>query len=195
MPKSTILIGSVSSPTLELSKNVGEPVGNHRWAVSGRIADASDMVSLLCAGVYLSLTHVKDGEGLTVDDFRFDDLDFHFLFPFLSFVFLSIAGFSDLSILNKCFLEAFATMVDESVFVFNLKTNGHPMSVIDDTGNLSSRIALAVEWNAVEFVAVSVKKVDEVGHDFLSFSFLSLTSYIDIIPKILELSSTEQMFF
>ena len=105
MPKSTILIGSVSSPTLELSKNVGKPVGNHRWAVSGRIADASDMVSLLCTGVYLSLTHVKDGEGLTVDDFRFDDLDIHFLFPFLSFVFLSIADFSDLSILNKCFFR------------------------------------------------------------------------------------------
>lgn len=86
MPKSTILIGSVSSPTLEFSKNVGEPVGNHRWAVSSRITDASDMVSLLCTGVHLSLTHVKDGEGLTVDDFRFDDLDFHFLFPFLSFL-------------------------------------------------------------------------------------------------------------
>jgi len=99
MPKSTILIGSVSSPTLELSENVGEFVGDYRGAVSGRITDASDMVSLLCTGVYLSLTHVKDGEGLTVDDFRFDDLDFHFLFPFLSFVFLSIADFSDLSIL------------------------------------------------------------------------------------------------
>ena len=90
MPKSTILIGSVSSPTLELSKNVGEPVGNHRWAVSGRIADASDMVSLLCTGVYLSLTHVKDGEGLTVDDFRFDDLDIHDSFPFLSYPFLYV---------------------------------------------------------------------------------------------------------
>jgi len=105
MPKSTILIGSVSSPTLELSKNVGKPVGNYRWAVSGRIADASDMVSLLCTGVHLTLAHVKDGEGLTVDDFRFDDLDFHFLFPFLFFVFLSIADFSDLSILNKCFFQ------------------------------------------------------------------------------------------
>ena len=107
MPKSTILIGSVSSLTLEFSKNVGEPVGNHRWAVSGRITDASDVVSLLCTGVYLTLAHVKDGEGLTVDDFRFDDLDIHFLFPFLSFVFLSIADFSDLSILYKCFFEIF----------------------------------------------------------------------------------------
>jgi hypothetical protein len=69
-------------------------------------------------------------------------------------------------------------MIDEPVFVFNLKTNGHPMSVIDDTGNLSSRIAFAVEWNTVEFVAVSVKKVDEVGHDFLSFVFLSLATPI-----------------
>ena len=90
---------------LELPKNVGEPVGNHRWAVSGRITDSSDVVSLLCTGVYLTLAHIKDGEGLTVDDFRFDDLDFHFLFPFLSFVFLSIADFSDLSILNKCFFQ------------------------------------------------------------------------------------------
>jgi hypothetical protein len=97
MPKSTILVGSVSSPTLELSKNVGKPVGNHRWAVSGRITDASDVVSLLCTGVYLTLAHIKDGEGLTVDDFRFDDLDFHFLFPFLFFVFLSLADFFGLS--------------------------------------------------------------------------------------------------
>jgi hypothetical protein len=36
--------------------------------------------------------------------------------------------------------------------------------------------------------------VDRVFH--FHFPFLSfLTSYIDIIPKILELSSTEQMFF
>jgi len=99
MPKSTILIGSVSSPTLELSKNIGKPVGNYRWAVSGRIADASDMVSLLCTGVHLTLAHVKDGECLTVDDFRFDDLDFHDSFPFLSFVFSSLADFFGLSIL------------------------------------------------------------------------------------------------
>ena len=97
---------------LELPKNVGEPVGNHRWAVSGRITDSSDVVSLLCTGVYLTLAHIKDGEGLTVDDFRFDDLDFHFLFPFLFFVFLSIADFSDLSILNKCFFSATPILVN-----------------------------------------------------------------------------------
>jgi len=90
---------------LELPKNVGKPVGNHRWAVSGRITDSSDVVSLLSTGIDLTLAHIKDGEGLTVDDFRFDDLDFHFLFPFLFFVFLSIADFSDLSILNKCFFQ------------------------------------------------------------------------------------------
>ena len=90
MPKSTILIGSVSSPTLELSKNVGKPVGNYRWAVSGRITDASDVVSLLSTGIYLTLTHIEDGEGLTVDDFRFDDLDIHDSFPFLSYPFLYV---------------------------------------------------------------------------------------------------------
>jgi len=48
------------------------------------------------------------------------------------------------------------------------------VSIIDDTGDLSSRVAVAVEWNAVEFVAVSVKKVDEVGHCFFSFASFSL---------------------
>jgi len=90
------------------------------------------------------------------------------------------------------FLEAFATMIDESVFVFNLKPNRHPMSVIDDTGNLFSRIAVAVEWNAVEFVAVSVKKVDEVGHDFLSCPLFLISTLYQLD---LSLSSVFSDFF
>ena len=75
---------------LKLSENIGEPVGNHRWAVSGRVTDASDVVSLLSTGIYLTLAHIEDGEGLTVDDFRFDDLDIHDSFPFLSYPFLYV---------------------------------------------------------------------------------------------------------
>jgi len=81
-------------------------------------------------------------------------------------------------------------MIDESFFVFNLKTNGHCVSIIDDTGDLSSRVAVAVEWNAVEFVAVSVKKVDEVGHDFLSFSL----GYIQLYPPHPEKSNGSLRF-
>ena len=72
---------------LKLSENIGEFVGDYRGAVSSRVTDASDVVSLLSTGIYLTLTHVKDGEGLTVDDFRFDDLDIHDSFPFLSYPF------------------------------------------------------------------------------------------------------------
>jgi hypothetical protein len=89
---------------------------------------------------------------------------------------------------------AITTVVDEPFLIYNLKTNGHCVG-IKDASNLLGSVGGSDERNAVEFVAVSVKKVDEVGHDFLSFSFLSLTSYIDIIPKILELSTPLLDFF
>ena len=73
---------------------------------------------------------------------------------------------------------ALTTVVDEPFLVYNLKTNGHCVG-IKDASNLLGSVG-GSERNAVEFVAVSVKKVDEVGHidlspvyDFLSFSFLS----------------------
>jgi hypothetical protein len=80
-------------------------------------------------------------------------------------------------------------VVDEPFLVFNLKTNGHCVRIIDDTGNLFSKVAAtSVEWNAFDFVSVSVKKADEVGHDFLSFS-ISTSYRLD-----LSLSTGGQMF-
>jgi len=95
---------------LKLSENVGEFIGDYRRAVSGRITDASDVVSLLSTGIYLTLAHIEDGEGLTVDDFRFDDFDIHFSFLFfLSFWLYPIIPMSSSKV--KRSLEFFLDLV------------------------------------------------------------------------------------
>ena len=76
----------------DLPKNVGKFVGHDRWTVAASIINPCHMVTLLSASIYLALAHIEDGEGLTVDDFRFDDLDFHFL----SFSFLSLISYIDI---------------------------------------------------------------------------------------------------
>jgi len=113
---------------LKLSENVGEFIGDYRRAVSGRITDASDVVSLLCTGVYLSLTHIEDGEGLTVDDFRFDDFDIHFSFLFfLSFWLYPIIPTSSSKVKRSLefFLDLVISLMIPSTYVIWIFFGGH----------------------------------------------------------------------
>ena len=79
-------------------------------------------------------------------------------------------------------------MIDESVLVFNLKTNGHCVSVRDDAVNHLGSVGGSDERNAVKFVAVNVKKVDEVGHCFfplLRFLYSTVSAFrCQVLEKI-----------